>query len=76
MALYSSVVIVFVSNAKANIPGEKWMRQSLGIHFSPRMLAFTLETQNLPINVYIIVFEANKSFGDVFAVTPFNIEPI
>ena len=47
-----------------------YLRQSLGIHFSPGILVFTLETLTLPPNVYIVIFEVKKSFGDVFGLTP------
>ena len=49
------------------------MRQSLGIRFSPCMVAFTLETLKLHTNVYIVIFEAKNSFGDVFVVTPYPL---
>ena len=45
----------------------------MGIHFSPGILPFKLETLTLPTNVYIVIFEVKKSVGDVFAVTPFRI---
>ena len=50
---------------------HRCLGESLGIHFSPGILAFTLETQKLTRIEYIAIFEAEISIGDVFAFTPF-----
>ena len=50
---------------------HRCLGESLGIHFSPVILAFTLETQKLTRIEYIAIFEAEISIGDVFACTPF-----
>ena len=46
--------------------------ESLVIHFSPGILAFTLETQKFTRIQYMAIFEAEISIGDVFAFIPFN----
>ena len=51
---------------------HRYLGESLGIHFSPGILAFTLETQKLTRIEYIAIFEAEISIGDVFACTPFT----
>ena len=45
--------------------------ESLGIHFSPSILASTLEIKKSTKVELIAIFEREISFGDVFAVTPF-----
>jgi hypothetical protein len=51
--------------------GHRCLGESLGIHFSPGILAFTLDTQKLTRIEYIFIFQAEISIGDVFAYTPF-----
>ena len=50
--------------------------ESLGIHFSPSILAFTLEIKKLTRIEFIAIFEVEISIGDVFAVTPFTLHMI
>ena len=50
---------------------HRCMGESLGIHFSPIVLAFTLEIRKLTRIEYIGIFAVEISIGDVFAVTPF-----
>ena len=50
---------------------HRYLGESLGIIFSPGILAFTLETQKLTRIGYIAIFEVEISIGDVFAFTPF-----
>ena len=52
---------------------HRCLGESLGIHFSPCILAFTLETQKLTRIEYLAIFEAEIAIGDVFACIPFNI---
>ncbi len=47
--------------------------ESLGIHFSPGILAFTLGKEKLTGIWYIANFVAEISLGDVFAFTPFSV---
>ena len=46
------------------------------IHFSPGILAFTLETQTLITIGSNIIFEVKNLFRDIFAVTPFISQPL
>ena len=48
------------------------MGESLGIHFSPIVLALTLEIRKLTRIEYIGIFAVEISIGDVFAITPFK----
>ena len=44
-----------------------------GTHFSPGILAYTLETQKLTRIEYIAIFQVEISIGDVFAYTPLQM---
>jgi hypothetical protein len=46
--------------------------KGLGIHFSPGILAFVLETNKTTADECKAIFEVKNSFGDVFADTPFS----
>ena len=50
---------------------HRCLGDTLGIHFSPSILASTLKIKKLTRNDFIAIFEGEISIGDVFAVTPF-----
>ena len=61
-----------MSLKKVVISKAHWcLGESLGIYFSPLILAFSLEIKKLTIIEFIANFEVEISIGDIFAVTPF-----
>ena len=66
----------YVCQKAVNSQAHRCLGESLGIDFSPSILASTLEIKTLTRIEFIAVFEGEISIGDVFAVTPFSTLPV